>query len=87
MPQFKNEKKINETIIYILIGGIAMGAAAFCITAAMPMAPNAGYSKSISLLSVVLSTLYSVVVFKDSINRQKILGILGLIIGCLFVSF
>jgi len=85
-PQFKDNKKKNKTILELLIAAIATTFSTYAITTAMPMAPNAGYSKAISLFSVVLSTLYSVIVFNDKINIQKTLGIIGLLIGCIFVS-
>ena len=86
LPQFKNNNNRVETIIQLIIAGISTTVAAYVITHAMPLAPNAGYSKSLSLLSVVLTTGYSVIFLKDNITAQKLLGVISLIIGCLFVS-
>ena len=86
LPKFKNNNNRVETIIQLMIAGISMTVAAYVITHAMPLAPNAGYSKSLSLLSVVLTTGYSVIFLKDNITTQKLLGVISLIIGCLFVS-
>ena len=86
LPQFKDTKKQKETILELLVSGLSSAIAAYVITSAMPMAPNAGYSKTLSLLSVMLTTGYSVIVFKDKISIQKILGIISLIIGCIIVT-
>ena len=85
-PQFKNDKNKYESLLFIVIAAICGAISQFTITTAMPLAPNAGYAKSISLLSVVFTTFYSVEVFHDSINVQKSVGILGLIIGSVIVS-
>lgn len=86
LPQFKNNNNRVETIIELMIAGLSMTVAAYLITHAMPLAPNAGYSKSLSLLSVVLTTGYSVIFLKDKLTAQKLFGVISLIIGCIFVS-
>jgi drug/metabolite transporter (DMT)-like permease len=86
LPQFKNNNNRVETIIELMIAGLSMTVAAYLITHAMPLAPNAGYSKSLSLLSVVLTTGYSVIFLKDKLTDQKLFGVISLIIGCIFVS-
>jgi len=86
MPKFKDDKKRNQTMLEIFIASAASTIGAYAITTAMPMAPNAGYSKAISLFSVVLTTLYSITEFNEKLSTQKLSGIATLLIGAVIVS-
>ena len=48
-------------------------------------APNPGYINAVNAASITLVTILSAVIFKDELNIQKIIGILGVSLGLILL--
>jgi drug/metabolite transporter (DMT)-like permease len=83
-------KKINFGIVkkrlwpFVLIGVTAAGFNFFNFYA-ISIAPNVGYINATNAASIGAVTALSVILFKDELTRQKLIGVIGVITGLLLL--
>lgn len=70
----------------LLIGiGIFSGLFNYCMTLAIDLAPNIGYVNAINASSISAVTVASAILFKDELTMQKMVGIVGVTAGLIFL--
>lgn len=80
---FKLSKQNWITIILIGLFSIGFN---LSMQFAYRIAPNLGYVVAINTSSIMSLTLLSSVIFKDSLSKQKVVGIIGVMIGLLILT-
>ena len=84
----KDDNKVVKgiDIYYTIISGILLYIYVYVITMACKLAPNIGFVKSIDSLGIVLTIIFSNLIFKTKLNIQSYIGIGISIAGIIFVS-
>ena len=78
--------KRNWTIITLLIiMGLSNGLFNLFMQLGYDKAPNIGYVNIFNAASIMPITLLSALIFKDNLNRQKIIGIIGVTAGIILL--
>ncbi len=75
---------VSNKRILILIGICSTGFNLFQFMA-IGSAPNVGYVNAINASSISAVTILAVVLFKDELSKQKLVGVLGVTIGLLLL--
>ena len=74
--------KMSQLIILLLIiMGVSNGFFNMFMQFALDTAPNIGFVNIINTASITPITLFSALIFKESLNLKKIIGIIGLTLG------
>lgn len=72
-------------LIMIIIGLCSLGSN-LSMQFGYKFAPNLGYVAAINTSSIMSLTIFSALIFKDSLSKQKILGIVGVLVGLLILT-
>lgn len=72
---------LNYNWIYIIIITIGIILTHYCINCALSTVNNPGYAKAIIASNILITTFFSILIFKSEISIIKILGIILIIIG------
>lgn len=76
-------KKIkNKELLFICLSGVATGCSWLCYYRGLQLGP-ASLVAPIDRLSIVVTVLFSVIVFKEKLSKKSLLGLIVLIIGTL----
>jgi len=87
---YRDRKKINlsikKSVFWLLpLIGISNGFFNVTMQLAYKSAPNIGYVNIINASSITVITVLSMVFFKDKLNVEKIIGILGVTLGLILL--
>lgn len=90
VKEYKGKKsfdiKWSKLIIFLLIiMGVSNGLFNMFMQFALDTAPNIGYVNIINTASIMPITLLSVLIFKESLSIQKIIGIVGVTLGIIIL--
>lgn len=80
-----NIKNIKELPWVFWAIGIVSSVFNVCMFYAVGTAPNLGYVNAINVSSISLVTIFASLLFKDELNLKKIIGVFGVIIGCVLL--
>ncbi|WP_294582006.1 EamA family transporter, partial [uncultured Thomasclavelia sp.] len=76
-------KKIKRNeLLFICLSGVATGCSWLCYYRGLQLGP-ASLVAPIDRLSIVVTVLFSVIVFKEKLSKKSLLGLIVLIIGTL----
>lgn len=79
-------KKLSPKLIVLLIlMGVSNGLFNLFMQFAFDKAPNIGYVNIINAASIMPITLLSALLFKEKLNLQKLIGMLGVIVGIILL--
>ncbi|MEI7579080.1 MAG: EamA family transporter [bacterium] len=85
----KKEKfviKLNfKELILLILQGISLGLFNLFMNQAFTTAPNVGYVNIINGASITLITLLAAILYKDKLNLQKVVGIIGVTVGLIML--
>lgn len=74
-------------LFFILIASFCSFAGNYFGLNAVRQAPNVGYVTAIGTLSIIITTIFSIVIFKHSLTVNGIIGICFVVIGIILISF
>lgn len=77
-------RKRNDILLFIGIG-IASAVFNLCLVWGYQVAPNPGYINAANTASIALLSILSWLVFKDSLSKTKVAGIIGIVAGLLLL--
>jgi len=75
----------NQIILILIIGLASVGFNTF-MQFGYKLAPNPGYVVAINTASIMSLTIFSALIFKDELSKQKIVGVLGVLFGLLILA-
>ncbi|NCN03615.1 MAG: EamA family transporter [Candidatus Pacebacteria bacterium] len=75
----------NHWILIIIIGLANVGFNTF-MQFGYKLAPNPGYVVAINTASIMSLTIFSALIFKDELSKQKVVGVLGVLVGLLIIA-
>jgi len=82
----KIKLKFDKPNLTIMLGvGLPVAIVNAFSTIGLIIAPNAGYITAVGAGSVAILTILNHFIFKDELNKQKLIGIMGVIIGLIIL--
>lgn len=77
--------KRNQWLLILIIGLASVGFNTF-MQFGYKLAPNPGYVVAINTASIMSLTVFSALIFKDELNKQKVIGVIGVLGGLLILA-